>query len=149
MGHCTQDGNKLKRQYHAFTRGFIINELVRRIHPDGKTIGQILRDEIKIDGIHLGENVNSVYPVKKMTEKYVMKQCLTPKWAGKKLDMTLPGSVLPTLFISWKIIEFCEVVKIAQKVKSWNTGNFCLDLEHCEKHTIQSFKFEFYQNSYF
>ena len=97
LENCIKDGNKLKRQYHGFTRGFIINELVRRIHPDEKTIGQILKDEIKIDGIHLGENVSSVYPVKKMTENYVMKQCLTPKWAGKELDMTLPGSVLPTV----------------------------------------------------
>ena len=97
MEICIKDGIKLKRQYHGFTRGFIINELVRRIHPDRKTIGQILKDEIKIDGIHLGENVSPVYQVKKMTENYVMKQCLTPKWAGKQLNMTLPGSVLPTI----------------------------------------------------
>ena len=28
------DGNKFKREYHSLNRGFMINELVRRLHPE-------------------------------------------------------------------------------------------------------------------
>ena len=35
-----------ERHYHAFTRGIIINEIVRRVDPQGRTIGQFIRDEI-------------------------------------------------------------------------------------------------------
>ena len=140
MENCIKDGNKLKRQYHGFTRGFIINELVRRIHPDGKTIGQILKDEIKIDGIHLGENVSSVYPVKKMTENYVMKQCLIPKWAGKELDMTLPGLVLRTvLHIFCKFNKTRNVLKSKtiilerMEMSSFNFANYQVFIQ---KHTV-------------
>ena len=35
-----------KREYHGFTRGWIINEVFRRAEPSGRTIGEFLRDEI-------------------------------------------------------------------------------------------------------
>ncbi len=34
------------REYHALTRGWILNEVFRRAHPGGKTIGEYLRTEI-------------------------------------------------------------------------------------------------------
>ena len=53
-----------------------------------KTIGEILRDEIKIEGICLGmndEEIKNIYPVSMMTTNYVLSQFFTPKWAGRKL----------------------------------------------------------------
>jgi len=35
-----------RREYHYFSRGWIINEVVRRADPRGRTVGQILREEI-------------------------------------------------------------------------------------------------------
>ena len=35
-----------KREYHAITRGWIVNELFRRVDPAGRTIGEFLRQEI-------------------------------------------------------------------------------------------------------
>ena len=35
-----------KREYHALTRGWIANEIFRRVHPEGKTIGEYLEAEI-------------------------------------------------------------------------------------------------------
>jgi len=35
-----------KRQYHAISRGWIANEIVRRADPQGRTIGEFLRDEV-------------------------------------------------------------------------------------------------------
>ena len=47
-----------KCEYHAFTRGWIINEIIRRIDPKHRTMDEIFREEVNIDGIHitLGEN---------------------------------------------------------------------------------------------
>lgn len=35
-----------KRQYHAMTRGLIVNEIVRRVDPQGRTVGEVLRDDV-------------------------------------------------------------------------------------------------------
>merc|ERR1719483_1602356 len=58
------------RQYHALTRGWIANEIFRRVHPDGVTIGQFLRKEIT-EGmgadVYIGlyeEEIERVIPVK-------------------------------------------------------------------------------------
>ena len=34
------------REYHGLTRGWILNEIFRRVEPTGRTIGQYLKDEI-------------------------------------------------------------------------------------------------------
>lgn len=51
--HFPTTGDK-KTEYHAQTRGMVINELVRRLDPKQRTIGEILREDIKIKGIYLG-----------------------------------------------------------------------------------------------
>jgi len=35
-----------RREYHAITRGWIVNEIFRRIDPAGRTIGEFLREDI-------------------------------------------------------------------------------------------------------
>jgi len=35
-----------KREYHAITRGFVAQEIFRRVEPSGRTIGQFLREEV-------------------------------------------------------------------------------------------------------
>ena len=35
-----------RREYHSLSRGWIANELVRRADPEGRTIGEVLRDEV-------------------------------------------------------------------------------------------------------
>ena len=35
-----------KREYHAITRGWVANEIFRRVHPEGKTIGEFLDEKI-------------------------------------------------------------------------------------------------------
>ncbi len=41
-----------KRDYHAFTRGLILNEICRRVDPDGRTLGELLRYNL-LNKIHL------------------------------------------------------------------------------------------------
>merc|ERR550534_1710860 len=38
-----------RREYHAITRGAVIQELFRRVDPKGRSIGQFLREELLID----------------------------------------------------------------------------------------------------
>ena len=45
-------------EYHALTRGLILNEIVRRIDPKKRTIGEIMREEVNIDGILVGVKGN-------------------------------------------------------------------------------------------
>ena len=40
----TGQGNR--REYHSITRGWVANELYRRVDPSGRTMGEFLRDEI-------------------------------------------------------------------------------------------------------
>ncbi len=64
-------GSGNARQYHAFTRGFIANELFRRIDPAGRTIGEYLRKDIceplEID-VMVGVKKKELGRVKKVTE---------------------------------------------------------------------------------
>ena len=54
LGCINPDGTETRRAYHAFTRGMILNEIVRRVHPQNLTIGEIIEKEIGIDGIRCG-----------------------------------------------------------------------------------------------
>ena len=42
--HWRLDGEV--RHYHSLTPGWLANELFRRLHPDRRTIGEFLREEI-------------------------------------------------------------------------------------------------------
>ena len=48
----------VKREYHAQTREIVGNEIFRRVHPEGKTMGEYLREDFGpkygIDGIFIG-----------------------------------------------------------------------------------------------
>ena len=43
-----------KAEYHAITRGLILNEIVRRIDLKKRTMGEIMRQELCIEGIYCG-----------------------------------------------------------------------------------------------
>ena len=48
----------VRRAYHACTAGFLLNELVRRVDPGSRTVGQLIRDDIAAPlaiPFHVGE----------------------------------------------------------------------------------------------
>jgi CubicO group peptidase (beta-lactamase class C family) len=45
-GHKQKFRKEGAREYHAITRGWIVNEVFRRVDPTGRTIGEFLREEI-------------------------------------------------------------------------------------------------------
>ena len=43
-----------ERQYHAVTRGLLINEIFRRVEPEGRTMSEYFRDEFSDIDIYAG-----------------------------------------------------------------------------------------------
>ena len=78
-----------KCEYHAFTRGWIINEIIRRIDPKHRTMDEIFREEVNIDGIHitLGENeTQKLVGLTQLGVSSTLIESMKPKWAGRRFD---------------------------------------------------------------
>jgi CubicO group peptidase (beta-lactamase class C family) len=84
-------GNRSRREYHAITRGWIVNELFRRVDPGGRTVGGYLREEISspleadaIIGVKQAEldRISKVWPLGFV---FQFLQSLKPKILGRKI----------------------------------------------------------------
>ncbi len=82
---------KIERRYHAMTRGWIANELFRRVDPDGRTIGEYLRDDLcgplqadVVVGVQDDRwaKVASVFP---LSFGYQFLQSLLPRALGRRI----------------------------------------------------------------
>ena len=80
-----------KRQYHALTRGWIVNEVFRRVDPAGRTIGEFLREEISgplnadvVIGVkeHEMERMSKVHA---LGFGYQFLQSLIPRFLGRRI----------------------------------------------------------------
>jgi len=80
-----------KREYHAITRGWIVNELFRRVDPAGRTIGEFLRQEISRPlGVDVMVGVQEqerqrMFPVKPLGFGYQIWQSLLPRFLGRRV----------------------------------------------------------------
>jgi CubicO group peptidase (beta-lactamase class C family) len=80
-----------KREYHALTRGWIVNEVFRRVDPAGRTIGEFLRQEISeplnadaIIGVKEHE-LQRVSKVRALGFGYQFLQSLKPRFLGRRI----------------------------------------------------------------
>lgn len=80
-----------KREYHALTRGWIVNELFRRVDPTGRTIGEYLREEVSgplnadvVVGVNQQE-MERVSPVRSLGFGYQLIQGLIPRFLGRRI----------------------------------------------------------------
>lgn len=82
-----------RREYHAITRGWIVNEVFRRVEPAGRTIGEYLRENI---GTPLG--VDAIVGVKQdelnrralvipLGFKFMFWDSLRPKFLGRRMEL--------------------------------------------------------------
>jgi CubicO group peptidase (beta-lactamase class C family) len=94
------------REYHAVTRGWIANELFRRIDPAGRTIGEYLREEVAspLDAdVHVGvaeEHLERVRPVAPVPRGRYLRDLLKPPGVARAIShdlFSLAGNVLPLL----------------------------------------------------
>lgn len=80
-----------KREYHGITRGYILNEIFRRVHPEGKTIGEYLKTEIAgplaID-VYIGapEQGAKNHPLSTMTSAQVFLNSMMPGFLSRKVE---------------------------------------------------------------
>ena len=66
-----------RRQYHAVTRGWIANEIFRRVHPDKRTLGEFLDLEISKTleaDVFVGCSKENYFPVKEIPFSSCVKQ---------------------------------------------------------------------------
>ena len=90
-----------RRVYHALTRGWIVNELVRRADPNGRTVGEFVLHEISeplglASQLRIGlpdELHGRVAPLTKRPSGWDAKQLLLPKRMGGGRMVGLPAKV--------------------------------------------------------
>ena len=89
--HGQSYGSSGKREYHALTRGWIVNEVFRRVDPAGRTIGEFLRQEISgplgvdaVIGVQEPDR-QRMFPVKPLGFGYQLWQTLLPRFLGRRV----------------------------------------------------------------
>ena len=86
------DGSGSKRSYHFQTRGLVLNEIVRRVDLKGRTIGEILREDIDSDGLFCGltdKEIKRVSPLESKSMSWVVLNSIIPYFMGSKVDFNI------------------------------------------------------------
>ena len=92
-------GQDTQREYHAMTRGFIANEIFRRIEPQGRTMGEYLREEISqplAADVYLGlqdTEIERHSNVAMLGFGYQFLQGLVPRVLGRRVELNLPQTL--------------------------------------------------------
>jgi CubicO group peptidase (beta-lactamase class C family) len=90
-----REGTNSQREYHAMTRGWVANEIFRRIEPRGLTMGEFLREEVSTPlnaDVYIGLNdveLKRVSKVKILSFRYQFLQSLIPRIFGRKIEHNL------------------------------------------------------------
>jgi CubicO group peptidase (beta-lactamase class C family) len=84
-----------RREYHAITRGWIVNELFRRVDPAGRTMGEFLREDIsgplEADAI-VGLREDELQRVEKISLpgiRFQFLQSLKPQFLNRKMELNI------------------------------------------------------------
>ena len=94
------DGTDSKREYHAVTRGLILNEILRRVDPKNRTFGEILREDVGYAGLCCGLDESALVRTANQREA-------TPSW-----------SILQTMFGNRTSIKGKDMVKMTLPIMS-------------------------------
>jgi len=82
-----------KREYHSLSRGWIANEIFRRAHPAGKTLGEYLQEEVNtplLADVFVGvpdSRFDHYAPVIDLNFKAVLSGCLNPMNTSVDTDL--------------------------------------------------------------
>jgi CubicO group peptidase (beta-lactamase class C family) len=86
-----RDASGNRREYHALTRGWIVNEVFRRVDPQGRTIGEFLREDIS-QPLHADvmvgvreQDMGRKARVSPLGFGYQFIQSLKPKFLGRRI----------------------------------------------------------------
>ena len=70
----------------------VLNEIVRRVDVKGRTIGEILREDINIDGLFCGltdKDITRVSPLESKSMSWVILNSVIPYFMGSKVDFNI------------------------------------------------------------
>ena len=87
-------GADKQREYHAITRGWITNEIFRRIDPAGRTIGEFIRDQIAGPlnaAVVLGASDDDLARIVRLTAPSVgfhLTESLKPRAMGRRIEFS-------------------------------------------------------------
>lgn len=86
-----RDESNNKREYHALTRGWIVNEVFRRVDPQGRTIGEFLREDLSqplnadvVIGVR-EQDMDRISKVSPLGFGFQFLQSLKPKFLGRRI----------------------------------------------------------------
>jgi len=88
-------GDGYRREYHAVTRGWIVNELFRRVDPAGRTIGEFLREDISVPlGVdaYIGLRREELARVRKVVPlgfRFQLLESLKPKFMHRRIELNI------------------------------------------------------------
>ncbi|MFT4519795.1 MAG: CubicO group peptidase (beta-lactamase class C family) [Halioglobus sp.] len=90
-----KEGSGSRREYHAITRGWIVNEVFRRVDPAGRTIGEFLQEEIstplEVDAF-IGlkeEQLGRREKVSMLGLGFQFLESLKPKFLGRRIESNI------------------------------------------------------------
>lgn len=98
-----------RREYHAITRGWIVNEVFRRVDPGGRTVGEYLRQEIAEPleaDVFVGvaeEDLARISKVSPLGVGYMFLQSLVPRFLGRKVKLGFLRLLGRLLRIVWSM----------------------------------------------
>jgi CubicO group peptidase (beta-lactamase class C family) len=104
-----------KREYHAITRGWIVNEVFRRVDPAGRTIGEFLREDISIPlhvDAYIGvkkDDLNRRLAFIPLSFAYQFREGLKPKFLGRKMELNI-------------FQMFAKIVRLLPGLRNGTTG---------------------------
>jgi len=123
-----------RREYHAWSRGWVVNEIVRRADPEGRTIGQFLRDEVaKPLGISNELCIGTPEPLWKKVAP-LSHYPLWWYWKQMLLPRALGGGKVPTSSVFLRMlvlgsIPALAVAKLTADATGFSAGSYIPELE--------------------
>lgn len=94
-----RSGADNQREYHAITRGWIASEVLRRADPQGRTMGQFLREEVSTPlgvDVYIGlldEELSRIDAVEMLGFGFQFGQSLIPHALGRRMELNLPQTL--------------------------------------------------------
>jgi len=81
------------RYYHPYTRGWILNEIFRRVDPQRRTIGEYVKEQITKPlggGIYFGERLTKVQDLNELNDVITINSHTVPGLKKTKLEVLYP-----------------------------------------------------------
>ena len=99
----------IKREYHALTRGWIVNEIFRRVDPAGRTMGEYLREEVAgpLDAdVRIGveeDELDRIVDVQPMGIGWTIRQLFRPAALGRRLGIGILWVLRRFIPMIWRL----------------------------------------------